>query len=222
VWQGLYEELKDRRFVVIAVALDSREGDPLPWIEAASPTYPCLIDREHRVADLYHMVNVPQAVWIDEAGTIVRPAEAAGAYEAFRKMDRTTREVPADAARIAADAKATYVSAIRDWVLHGAESAHAYDASRARARMPVPTEDEARAHVAFRLGQHLLRHDQAAEGDRWLAEASRLHPDSWAMWRQRAGVTELGLAAQPDFWARVDALGERRYYPPVDMKGMPG
>jgi hypothetical protein len=221
VWQGLYEALKDRRFVVIAVALDSREGDPLPWIEAAAPTYPCLIDREHRVADLYHMVNVPQAVWIDERGTIVRPAEAAGAYEGFRRMDRTTREVPADVAKISADARATYLGAIRDWVLHGTASEHAYDAAGARARMPVPTEDEARAHVAFRLGQHLLRHGQAAEGDRWLQEASRLHPDSWAMWRQRAGVTELGLAAQPDFWARVDALGERRYYPPVDIKGMP-
>jgi hypothetical protein len=41
------------------------------------------------------------------------------------------------------------------------------------------------------------------------------------MWRQRAGVTELGLASQPDFWARVDALGARKYYAPVDMKGMP-
>ncbi len=79
----------------------------------------------------------------------------------------------------------------------------------------------ARAHVFFRLGQHLIRHGQPEEGDRWLAEASRLHPESWAIWRQRAPVTELGLAAQPDFWARVDALGERRYYAPVDMKGMP-
>jgi hypothetical protein len=34
-------------------------------------------------------------------------------------------------------------------------------------------------------------------------------------------VTELGLAAQPDFWERVDALGERRYYVPIEMKGMP-
>ncbi|MDP6346732.1 MAG: redoxin domain-containing (seleno)protein, partial [Alphaproteobacteria bacterium] len=32
---------------------------------------------------------------------------------------------------------------------------------------------------------------------------------------------EIGLAAGPDFWARVDALGERRYYAPVDMAGMP-
>jgi len=190
VWQALYEELKDHGFVVIAVALDSREGDPLPWIEAAAPTYPCLIDRDHRLADLYDMVNVPQAVWIDERGTIVRPTEPAGAYEGFRRMDRVTREMPADA-------------------------------ERARAHAPRPTEDAARAHVLFRLGQHLIRQGQPDEGDRWLAEASRLHPESWAMWRQRAGVTELGLAAQPDFWARVDALGARRYYAPVDMKGMP-
>jgi alkyl hydroperoxide reductase subunit AhpC len=78
VWQALYEELGDRGFVVIAVAMDSREGDPLPWIEAAQPTYPTLIDREHRLAELYGIVNVPQAVWIDETGRIVRPAEAAG------------------------------------------------------------------------------------------------------------------------------------------------
>ena len=40
MWQALYEELKDHGFVVIAVALDSREGDALPWIEAANPSYP--------------------------------------------------------------------------------------------------------------------------------------------------------------------------------------
>jgi hypothetical protein len=221
VWQALYEELRDRGFVVIAVALDSREGDPLPWIEAAAPTYPCLIDRDHRLADLYHMVNVPQAVWIDERGTIVRPTESAGAYEGFRRMDRVTRDMPAEAARTTAEAKATYLNAIRDWVQLGQASEHAFDVERARARAPQPTEAEARAHVFFKLGQHLIRHGQADEGDRWLAEASRLHPDSWAIWRQRAGVTELGLAAQPDFWARVDALGERRYYAPVEMKGMP-
>jgi hypothetical protein len=221
VWQALYDELKDHGFVVIAVALDSREGDPLPWIEAASPSYPCLIDRDHRLAELYHMVNVPQAVWIDERGIIVRPTEPAGAYEGFRRMDRATREMPADAARMTAEAKATYLDAIRDWVRLGQASGHALDAERDRARAPQPTENVARAHVFFKLAQHLIRHGQPEEADRWLAEASRLHPDSWAIWRQRAGVNELGLAALPDFWARVDALGARRYYAPVDMKGMP-
>jgi AhpC/TSA family len=222
VWQELYEGLKERGFVVIAVALDSRPRDPLPWIEAARPTYPCLIDRDHRVAELYGMVNVPQAVWIDEQGRIVRPTESAGAFEGFRKMDRATRELPADVAKTTADAKATYVRAIRDWVERGAASEYVFDGAGARAHLPAVSEDMARAHVAFRLGQYLIRQGRGEEGDRWLAEASRLHPDSWCMWRQRSGVTELGLAAQPDFWERVDALGERRYYAPVDMKGMPG
>jgi hypothetical protein len=106
-------------------------------------------------------------------------------------------------------------------VLHGPESAYAFDADQARVHVPVPTDDTVRAHVMFRLGQLLIRRGQGEEGDRWLGEASRLHPESWCIWRQRAGVTEAGLAAQPDFWERVDALGSKRYYERVDMEGMP-
>ena len=207
--------------MILAVAKDSREGDPLPWIEAAAPTYPVLIDREHRLAELYGVVNVPQAVWIDEAGRIVRPAEAAGAYEGFRQMDRATRELPSSAVQLTAQAKTTYVSAIRDWVLRGADSEHAFSADQARAHLPALTEDMAAAQAIFRLGQFLMRHGEAEEGARWLREAARLHPDSWCLWRQQAGVTELGLASLPDFWERVDTLGDRRYYAPVDMPGMP-
>ena len=58
--------------MIIAVAMDSREDAARPWIKEAAPSYPALIDRDHRVADLYNMVNVPQAVWIDEEGHIVR------------------------------------------------------------------------------------------------------------------------------------------------------
>jgi len=221
VWQALYEELGDRGFVVIAVAMDSREGDPLPWIEAAQPTYPTLIDREHRLAELYGIVNVPQAVWIDEAGRIVRPAEPAGAYEGFRKMNRATREMPEDAARLTAHAKVTYLDAIRDWVRHGPKSPHALTAAQAREHLPEPREDTARAQAMFRLGQLLARRGEREEGERWIREASRLHPESWCIWRQGAGVNETGLAALPEFWQRVDALGEARYYARVDMPGMP-
>jgi AhpC/TSA family len=221
VWQALQDELTDQNFVVIAVAMDSREGDPLPWIEAAKPTYPTLIDREHRLAELYGVVNVPQAIWIDESGRIVRPAESAGAYEGFRKMNRATREIPEDVARLTAEAKTTYVNAVRDWARRGAASEHAPSAEAARAHLPAVTEDMVTAQAMFRLGQFLLRHGETDEGNRWLREASRRHPDSWCIWRQAAGVTDLGLAALPDFWERVDALGEKRYYAPVPMKGMP-
>lgn len=201
--------------------MDSRADAARPWIEAAKPSYPCLVDRDHRVAELYHMVNVPQAVWIDENGRVVRPTESAGAYEGFRAMDRATRKVPDDVAAITAQAKRTYVEAVRDWALRGDASPHAFPPVRAAARLTVPDEGVALAHAHFRLGQHLSRcgHADAAQGH--FAEARRLHPDSWNIWRQTAAVDERGLASGPEFWARVDALGSRRYYALVDMEGMP-
>lgn len=221
VWQKLYDELQDQNFIIIAVAMDSRADAARPWIEAATPTYPALIDRDHRLAALYNMVNVPQAVWIDEDGCIIRPAENAGAYEAFRSLDRETMTVPEDKMAMAADAKATYVNAVRDWVLLGPASGHAFATEQARAHTAVPSADTVLAHCHFRLGQYLLRQDRSAEAREHLAEASRLHPTSWNIWRQSAEPNEIGLAAGPDFWTRVDALGGDYYYPPVDMAGMP-
>jgi hypothetical protein len=122
---------------------------------------------------------------------------------------------------IAAAAKATYVNGVRDWALLGPASGHVFSADQARARTAAPDADSARAHCHFRLGQHLLRQDRAAEGREHLAEAARLHPASWNIWRQAAEPNETGLAAGADFWQRVDALGDDYYYPPVAMAGMP-
>jgi hypothetical protein len=201
--------------------MDAVSAAARPWIEAAKPRYPCVIDNDHRVADLYHMVNVPQAVWIDEAGHIVRPTESAGAYEGFRAMDRATRQVPDEVAAITNLAKRTYVEAVRDWVVRGSASIHAFEPEAAIAHLSLPDETVARAHAHFRLGQHLLRHGQADAARAQFDEARRLHPDSWNIWRQTAAVDDRGLAAGPEFWARVDGLGRRRYYAPVDMEGMP-
>ena len=88
VWQQLYSELKDRNFMVVAVAEESRGADHArPWIEQARSDYWQLIDTEHRLEDLYNLVNVPQAIWIDGQGKIVRPPETAGSTDHFRSMD---------------------------------------------------------------------------------------------------------------------------------------
>lgn len=207
--------------MVVAVAMDASSDAARPWIEAAKPKYPCLIDHDHRVAELYNMVNVPQAVWIDETGRIVRPTESAGAYEGFRAMDRTTRKVPDEVAAITSRAKRTYVDAVRDWVIHGRSSPHVFGPEQAAAHLMLPDENIARAHAHFRLGQHLSRGGRQAAAQAQFEEARRLHPDSWNIWRQTAAVDARGLASGPEFWARVDALGSRRYYTPVDMEGMP-
>ena len=221
VWQKLYDELKDQNFIVIAVAMDSEAEAARPWIEAAAPDYPALIDRDHRVAELYNMVNVPQAVWIDEAGTIVRPAENAGAYEGFRAMDLETWTMPEDELATTISAQATYMAAVGDWVREGAACGHLFDADRAKAQTAAPSKETVQAHCHFYLGQYLLRHGRETEAQEHLAEASRLHPTSWNIWRQAAEKNETGLAASADFWARVKALGDDHYYPPVDMAGMP-
>src|SRR5205807_1773078 len=119
-WQALYAELKDQNFMIVAVAQETRGAEHArPWIEQAKPGYWCLIDAEHRIADLYGMVNVPQCVWIDERGMIVRPTEATGSTDYFRRMDRKARATaPADkAARDAA--QRLYLDAVRDWVRTG-------------------------------------------------------------------------------------------------------
>ncbi len=77
------------------------------------------------------------------------------------------------------------------------------------------------AHAMFRLGQLLIRRGETDESHRFLQEASRRHPESWCIWRQSAGVTELGLAALLGFWARVDALGDKRHYSKVDIERTP-
>ena len=219
MWQSLFADLKDRNFVVVAVAMDGPEA-ARPWIEAAKLSYPCLIDRNHHVADLYNMVNVPQAVWIDETGRIVRPPENAGASDSFREMNRVTKQMTPEQLAERARTKTTYVAAVRDWVLKGPASEFAFDAESARARLRLPDAAIAEAHAHFRLDQHLLRTGKSDEAVVHFAEASRLHPDSWTIWRQAAKKDATGLAAGREFWARVDALGDRPYYRPIDMKGM--
>jgi tetratricopeptide (TPR) repeat protein len=216
VWQVLADELKDEGLTVLAVALDTADA-ARPWIEAAKPAYPCLIDADHHVAALYNLVNVPQAVWIDEAGRMVRPPESAGSDDAFRAMDRNTGAMPPVVSAQRQRRKTAYLDAVRQWARHGPASVNALDAREAIARLPRSGDAEAQAHAWFRLGQHLQAQGNAGEAEAAFSRATALHPASWAMWRQTAAKDARGLAAGAAFWARVDALGDRPYYPPADI-----
>ena len=219
MWQKLYTELAGLDFTILAVAFDEPEA-ARPWIEAAAPTYPCLIDRDHYVASLYHMVNVPQATWIDETGRIVRPPENAGQSDSFRAMDRATGQMTAEQIAERGRVKSVYIEAIRDWVLKGPQSEHAFVPAAAHAHLRLPDAGAAEGHAHFLLAQYLKlkgRNDEAAQH---FAEASRLHPRSWTMFRQAAPKSESGTASGADFWARVEALGDDPYHLPIDMKGI--
>ncbi len=197
--------------MVVSVAEESRGADHArPWIEQAKSEYWQLIDTEHRLEDLYNLVNVPQAVWIDEQGRIVRPPETAGSTDNFRNMDLETKTMSPKDQEERLAARVAYMDAVRAWVRTGK---HAMPADAARLHLPKVTPEIAESRARFRLGVWLRAHGRAAEGDLQMAEASRLHPESWSLWRQAADLDEVGKAGGPDFWKRVQALGDKPYYP---------
>jgi hypothetical protein len=212
VWQALTEDLADEAFVVLAVSFDTRAPEQSrPWIEAANPTYPCLLDPEHEVADLYNMVNVPNAVWIDEDGRIVRPSETAGTGDEFRTMLEPGGIPPDDLTKMMRR-RERYVDAIKTWVRTGSVPTPKTD--------PTHTPDDAQAFAHFRFGTWLARAGRDEESRNQLAEARRLKPDSWAFRRQSWELEEIGKAGGPDFWAAVKALGDDAYYPAPDLPGL--
>ena len=60
-----------------------------------------------------------------------------------------------------------------------------------------------------------IGHRQDAQG--YFAEAKRLHPENWSFKRQSWELEEPGKASGPEFWAVVETLEEKPYYPPVNL-----
>jgi hypothetical protein len=193
--------------------------------EAAVPSYPCLIDERHTVGEALGIVNVPTAVWIDEEGAIVRPPEVPGATDAFRSMNLQTREVPKDRADDSRVRRQVYVDAVRDWIDRGRASEHVLPPDEVRRRMRGLDHNASLAAAHFRLGVWLAQHGERDAGQRALETAVRLEPESWRFRRQKIVLSDPALtgqlAATPEFWQAVQALGERYYYPPTEMAGMP-
>lgn len=187
--------------------------------KAAVPTYPCLIDERHIVAELYNMTNVPMAVWIDEQGHLVRPVEPTGAGDGFRTMDRATFTMKPEVAAQGRSARQSYIDALRDWVNNGAASRYALSAEQLLARIEAPSSDEATANANFRLGQYLFAQGHNAAAQRYFDSAKGLCPESWHFVRQALEMVGVGNASGAEFFAAVDALGDRPYYPPVAFEG---
>jgi hypothetical protein len=192
---------------------------------AAAPTYPCLIDERHALGEALGIVNVPIAVWIDEDGRIVRPPETPGVTDAFRSMNLQTREVPADRAQDIQVRRRVYVEALRDWIERGAASEHALSPDEVRRRMGARDRNGSLAAAHFRLGVWLSQHGEREASQQAFETAIGLEPESWRFRRQKIVLSDPALTGQlastPEFWQAVQALGDRYYYPPTEMAGMP-
>jgi hypothetical protein len=160
-----------------------------------------LLDPTHQMDALFGVVNIPNVVWIDEEGTIVRPAEPGwpgGRQELPTNMGSSMPRVgraknapkrpegaPGQRAVIASGQdRGSYPDAIRDWVEHGAASQYALSPSEVVARsQPRPMAmSEGAAH--FELANHLWRAGQRELALEHFRESHRLQPDNWTYKRQ--------------------------------------
>ncbi len=172
------------------MALDIYPEHTHQWIDAANPTHPSLVDTRHITGQLFGFTNIPMAVWIDENGVLVRPAEQASVersplrdMEIPEGLDARTTEMFRQVKAIP-DASEQYRAAIIDWVRNGAASRFALDPEEVVRRSQPRADNEARAAACFALGQYLLLtigHDAAVP---WWREAHRLFPSNWTYKRQ--------------------------------------
>ena len=202
MWQVLVDELEG--FTVVSVALDSDAEAAARIIRGHPTTYPVLIDERHTLGELYGMVNVPSAIWIEDTGRVARPTHIAGAGEDWRsETDRTspTRQITDAGAARMRRTRRTYMNAVRAWVRDGTHASHE----------PLQAHDDSEADAHFRLATYL--HSRGLEGAHaHFVEAVRLRPSSWNF-RRQALALEQPEDLWDQFWGAVDATSPGEYYP---------
>ena len=204
MWQAVYEELKDRSFTVITVALDKSVEDARPWIEAAAPAHPSLVDTRHVVAELYNVVNVPTIVWIDERGRIVRPNDVAFGADTFRQLTGLDSSI--------------HLRALRAWV-RGETPAFTADQVREQQTLPSAADQQARAE--FGLGHWLFERGRTEAAARHFERGGALAPHDFTIRRgtmPMRGIDPMG----PQFRAMLGEwvqAGQPYYRPLEDTAG---
>jgi hypothetical protein len=195
----LYDELKDDGFLVVTVAIDKSADDARPWIEAAAPTHPSLIDTEHRFADLYGIVNVPTAIWIDEHGRFARPNDVAFGNEIFKEFTGFD--------------SAAYLDTVRAWVREGRG---ALTTEQVRAQQMRPSDAEQLARAEFGLAWHLHQRGDVAAATRHFARAGELSPDDFTIRRGSMPILGIDPMTSPEFMELYQAWTARGrpYYRP--------
>ena len=209
MWQALREELHPKGLEIVAVGLDTLGAEGCrPFIEAANPTHPSLIDEHHLLARAFGVINIPSSVWIDEDGMIVRPAEAAPAPPSDRQgpsmdlpaeLPQRMAEMFGEAMKIQSSPEA-YHAALRDWVEKGADSEFALSPEEVIERSRPRSADSALGHAHFELATALEQAGDHAAAIEHFRQAHALVPDSWTFRRQAWSLEPGGDSPLARFW----------------------
>jgi hypothetical protein len=117
-----------------------------PFIEAANAEHPSLIDVNHVMAERFGVINIPNGIWIDEEGIIVRPAEPAPVPGGKTPppsappvgLPQRMADIMTEASKIVTD-RDSYSAALYDWIEHGSNSKFALPPEEVIARSGTVT-----------------------------------------------------------------------------------
>ena len=231
MWQALRTELHPQGLEIVTVSLEmSGPEASRGYIEAAQPQHPSLLDPTHKMDALFGVVNIPNVVWIDEEGVIVRPAEPgwpgsreplpASLFAAMPKVGKApAAPTPAEGATPAnqltsGQDRDTYPDALRDWAAKGAQSEFALGPGEVIARsQPRPMSmSEGAAH--FELANHLWRSGDREGAIEHFNECHRLQPDNWTYKRQAwSAVSEERVGGSFGRFVQGPLVGEEDAWP---------
>ena len=188
-WKQLADELKADGLDVVTVALDEDRDAVAPWVQADLPT---AVDPEHRVSDVFGIVNVPATVWLDEAGRVVKPPTIAPGDDQFQEFTKVDAERHHDA--------------LRAWVRGGEVP---------EVEAPADDEDLRTARAERRLAAWLHRHGHADLAEQHFARAVELAPLDFSIRR-----ASMPLRGQDPFgteffelWEQWNDAGRPGYQP---------
>jgi hypothetical protein len=231
VWQVFHAELSGRGVSIVTVALNSDIEAARPFVDAAKPTHPSLVDPNLSLVALFGITNVPFGVWIDEGGTIVRPAEVAFAPTEGRdqehldeqealiaRLPEHQRHVVEEMTKSIGDAGA-YARAVRDWVANGKRSRYVLTPEEVVERSRSRPFEHAQAAAHFELAMYLYRTGSPEGAITHFREAHRLDPTNWTYVRDVASLGDRALAGvyERDMLDEVATVGPETFYPPLKL-----
>jgi len=160
---------------------------------------------KHAVSSAFNFVNVPMAVWIDERGRVVRPAEPAwteSRTDVFGGKPLVIEGEP-------------YVAALRDWVANGERSVYALSDEEFARRVKPRSAAEMEADASFKLAVWFHQAGNDALASKYFERAQQLNPEDWNYHRQ-----EWSFSPQeaPKKWMEKFQKLEQPYYPKLDLK----
>jgi thiol-disulfide isomerase/thioredoxin len=191
-WQKLADELAGDGLDLVTVALDDDAEAVRKWTSRVAGLL-VAIDPDHRVCDLFGVVNVPATVWLDGDGRMVKAPTIAPGDDQFREFTDVDSSPHHDA--------------LRAWVRGGAAP---------KGHVSEDSDQLRAARTERRLASWLHRHGHAEAAERHYAAAVELAPLDFSIRRASMPARGRDPFVGEDFlalWEDWSAAGRPGYVP---------